>query len=359
MEISAQDRLFLDRLRGVSIGRVVLGHLGLFWLLPPYRSALHVLLPLLFFVSGAVGYASFLRAPGTANFLRRRIIALLVPYYIFMLMAFAGGWLLGYNPTQFGWQDFLDILTLNPKRAQTPFNVGQVWFIHALLIITLISPALYALIRRGQLQAGLAIAAIMALAALQLVQDIDHHLFILRHNFYQALVNSAFFLFGGLCYAYTAPRRHLWPVAAVSAALVAVATQAPGFSVDFGDHSYAPDLYYMAASFLAICLILIAQKPIEAALGHMRPVDALLLFCSKHSYSLLLAHSLYIEVAEKAFGLVGVGGDPLRALTKVAFVLVASALTAVPFTRLCSSVIKRLQPADTPARQLAQHAAGS
>ncbi len=87
MHIGREQRDFIDCLRGLSILRVVLGHLGLFWLLRPYSEFLHALLPLLFFVSGAVSFGSFLRSDNSGRFLLRRLVLIISPYYALLAVA--------------------------------------------------------------------------------------------------------------------------------------------------------------------------------------------------------------------------------------------------------------------------------
>lgn len=137
--ISPTDALFLDRARGLSILRVVLVHLGLSWFFPPYSQFVHMFLPLLFFVSGAVSFYSFKRAPGVGNYSLRRLLSIVMPYYVIIAGAFLYVWLTELRLPQFHGSELLDWLFINPDVADMPFPMGQVWFIHAMAIMIILA----------------------------------------------------------------------------------------------------------------------------------------------------------------------------------------------------------------------------
>lgn len=338
MNIGRDERDFIDCLRGLSILRVVLGHLGLFWLMRPYSEFLHALLPLLFFVSGAVSFGSFLRSDDNRRFLLRRLVVIVSPYYALVVLALLAGWLgqqaLSYQPSGDG---VIRLLFLNPKNGDLFFPIGQVWFLHALLLITFVSIPLFSLARRAPSWLWLPVILSLMLGTAQLFTNLSPSLSLLGHNTYQAWSNMGFFFFGSW---YMQHHQQPWlarllPGMAVLAAVIAtLALWLSGGEVGLSHHSYAPDLYYLACSFCALALIL-ALKPVLIRLFFALPrLKQFLLFTSVHAYSIFLLHSFFIFASEYWLGLANVSGQPLYALAKIALVLAACYLCCPLLTRL-------------------------
>ena len=82
-DISPQNQHYINVMRGISIIRVVLAHLGLSWFFSPYSQYIGILFPVLFFVSGAVSFYSFSRASGIIEYLIKRLVLVLTPFYLF------------------------------------------------------------------------------------------------------------------------------------------------------------------------------------------------------------------------------------------------------------------------------------
>lgn len=361
MHIGHDERDFIDCLRGLSILRVVLGHLGLFWILRPYSEFLHALLPLLFLVSGAVSFGSFLRSDNSGRFLLRRLVVIVSPYYVLVALALAAGLLwqqaLNYAPSG---DALLRLLALNPKKGDLFFPIGQVWFLHALLLITLVSIPLFMLARRAAGVLWLPVMLSLLLGTAQLFTNLSPSLTLLGHNTYQAWSNMGFFFFGAWYMQYHEQRwlAQVLPWLAAGSALIAVlAVRLSGGEVGLSHHSYAPDLYYLACSFCALTLIL-ALKPLLIRLFLALPrLKQFLLFTSVHAYSIFLLHSFFIFASEYWLGLANVSGRPFYALAKIALVLAACYLCCPLLThlgqRLSNALLKALA---LPARRSMQRA---
>lgn len=142
------DSEFLLVLRSLSILVIVFGHVGGFWVYRPYSEFLHVFVAIFFFISGAVSYNGFLKSKSIATYIKKRAVGLLVPYYgicIISLVLYVSIYL---SLPAFSWRNFLKWITIIPNNSIMTFPVGQVWFLHALMIISLISPLLFLLYRR-------------------------------------------------------------------------------------------------------------------------------------------------------------------------------------------------------------------
>src|SRR5690606_5004123 len=138
-----KDSLYLSQLRGISILRVVLGHLGLTWIFPPYSEFLMALLPLLFFVSGAVSYLSYCNAKSALIFVRKRLVGVLVPFYTISMIALIGSWMAGGVFLLNNSNSVLSWLTVAMPISDMPYPMGQIWFLHSLVIIMIISPIIF------------------------------------------------------------------------------------------------------------------------------------------------------------------------------------------------------------------------
>jgi peptidoglycan/LPS O-acetylase OafA/YrhL len=307
---------------------------------PPYTGFLHALLPLLFFVSGVVSYGSYSRSTGAGDFLPRRLISLLAPYYLLTLLIFcSSAFGVATQPT---WDatTIVDWLLLNPSNETMPFPLGQVWFLHAITLITLVSPLVYARMQKHPHFALLPIAVAVAMSVWVLFVRIDRSIVVFGHNTFQAIANSGFYFLG----AYVVATPSLWTRTRLLALIVGAITVAAALPpllnlpVDYRHHSYAPDLYYLSGSFAVIFAALALKHPFRWLCIQVRPLGWMLEFVSRHSYPIFLLHSFFIFATERWLGLVQVSNDPVRALAKVLLVVTLTFMAAIPF----SAASKRL-----------------
>lgn len=343
--LSAADALYIDRLRGFSILRVVLVHLGLGWIFPPWSEFIHAFMPILFFVSGAVSYFSLKRAASVGTFLTKRTLALTLPFYLIAVLAFSLLYLFSPAPPAMGLEEMLRWLSLSPAPETMPYRINQVWFLHSLLIITFAVVPVLLLARRREWVWYPAMALPLLVSVGQCLYPIDDLLMWGGHNFYQPLANAGFFLFGAFFYekrSALGPRFLLGLFWSAATAVVAYALLTDG-PIGLAAHSYAPNFYYVAASFAALALALLLQGPVSALLDRAVILDGVLLFFSKHAFSIFLLHSYFIEAAERYLGLVDVAADPLRAAAKIAVVITASAVAAIPLSAASNALRNGVQ----------------
>lgn len=341
------DSRYIDRLRGASILRVVLVHLGLSWVFVPWSEFVHAFLPILFFVSGAVSYYSFRRARSNREFLAKRWLALAVPYYLLAIIAFSVLWTAtGALPEAMDLGAAMHWVLFSPPKATEPFHLVQVWFLHALMVITVVALPLFLLPQRSWIWLA-AMAAPLVVGAVQMVDPVDQAFQWGEHNFYEPLGHFGFFVFGAYFYG----RRELFTTPVLLAllagtlALTVLFPLLPGVSLGLGVHADKPDLYYMAAGTAGILLALLVQQPVTRLLERLPLLDELLLFYSRHAFSVFLLHTYFIKFSEDYLGLLGVYGDPVRAVTKIAFVIAATSLAAIPFSWLSRELRMGIQQA--------------
>lgn len=343
--LSPHDELFIDRLRGLSILRVVLVHLGLSWILTPYSEYVLAFLPVLFFVSGAVTFFSFRRASSTLRFMVRRVLMLTIPFYLIAFLTVGASL---FDPSLLNiasWGDLVRWATLNPPTETMPYPLGHVWFLRALLVITVICLPLFYLAQSKSwvLLLGLLFSAMLATA--QLFYSLSSPLHLASFNFYQPLSCLGFYCFGAWYFVKihegNEPNLFL-PLAAFAITAASIALLHPQVGLGLVDHTYAPDAYYVSLSMVAILLVLKLRRFIEKCLEKLGPIDQFVLFFSKHAFSIYLIHKLQIKLSETVFGLENVINSPLLAATKIFLVVSTSMILAIPFTKLSRVIRERV-----------------
>ena len=323
--IENKDREYITLIRGISITRVVLVHLGLSWIFIPYSEYIHVFLPLLFFVSGAVSQFSFSRAKSPLLYLKKRLISVAIPYYTVVIISFAISSLIQWELPTFDPFLIYNWATFNAVevRSSMPFPLGQIWFLHSLVIILIFSPILFFLSERNSTVLPLVIILSLAIGVTQQITNFGKDLFFLNHNMYQPLSNVGFFAFGAFFYKY----RYIFTQKMLGSTLMAFLLLSVASGLWFSDsmfmtrHTFAPDIFYISCNYSAILLFLVLQDQVTWLVEKIPGAHYFFLFMSKHSYSVFLLHSLVLYICHHFLGLDGVMGDPLRAGFKIKIVV--------------------------------------
>lgn len=343
LDLSNGERLFIDRLRGLSILRVLLSHLGLAWFYLPYSTIVITLLPLLYFVSGAVSYNSYMRSCGIVDYLIRRIITLVFPYYIVILMVSSLTWLFNFELPKFDAEIVLSWITLNPPVRSHPYPLGQVWFLHSLVIVTIFSAVFFRLIN-SKLMLSVVILTSVMVSWIQMTFPLSKYLTIFDHRIYNSVVAISFYLYGAMLFRFNSKSRILISVLTLLVASVAIILLFANInlSLDFRLHSYSMDLYYVLAAFIGISIFMLMQKPINVFCDRLKVIDGLLKYTSKNSYSIFMIHSFFILFVENYFGLVNVKSNYGLALFKIFIVMTLSLIAAAPITCISNFIVGKV-----------------
>lgn len=340
--LSHEDSRFLAYLRGVAILAIVVVHLG-GWVLPPYTEFLVVFVPVFFFLSGAVSYYSFQRAQSTLNYLAKRLVGMFLPYYLLCVF-----WLVVYVAVNsalpaFSGHDLLCWLTIRPANSAMLFSLGQVWFLHTLVVILVASPVFFELFRRApRILAAIMILPI-ALATTQMFCDIDNYFYLAGNNFYKPIVHSFFFVLGCVFFASPGIRKKSLLTGLALVALLASCCLVELFRVDINcsEHTFAPDLYYVAVSLCAIAVLLISQPLLLGVCDKIHLADITLKFLHRYTFPIFLLHSFAVYVSEELFGLVHPKSGYLQyAATKFTIVMLITCILAIPFGFASTWLIK-------------------
>ena len=168
--LQSNDSAYLNLLRGASVIRVMLVHLGLSWFYPPWSYYIGIFLPILFFVSGAVSFQNYLNKP-FGVFLFKRIIGLWIPFFLLtipVVLIFSSRNLSVDTVSLTRW------LLLWPPQSLFPFPIGQIWFINVLLLMVVISALIFPIISNqltahGSYTSSFVLAAATCIMAIVLV----------------------------------------------------------------------------------------------------------------------------------------------------------------------------------------------
>lgn len=304
--LTKKDSEYLALLRAISILVIVCGHLGGFWFFKPWSEYLQVAVSIFFFISGAVSYNAFLNTKCTADFLIKRVTSLLVPYYCICFFSLFIYVILNVSLPAFSFSKLTQWLTINPNIAIMSFPLGQIWFLHTLLIISIISPIYFLLFKRKSAIFLLLLICPIMLSLVQVKYNIASSLIIAGHNFFKPLIHSLFFCTGFLTYNLPTLRTpfFLSTASIVCFFLSLILVEFIGLNPDYELHTYSPDIYYVAGSLCSISLLQLFQPNIMSVYNRLSFIHSFVNFLFKHTFSIYLVHSFAIFFAEEVFGLV-------------------------------------------------------
>lgn len=345
VRLSDKDSRFFSYLRAVSIFVIVFGHVGGFWIYRPYSEFLHVFVAVFFFISGAVN-ANALASLTPFQFIAKRLLALYTPYILLCSLVLIFYLATRMDTPLLSYESLWRWVTIIPLNSLSPFPVGQVWFLHALALIVVIAPILHGLFLNQKKLLACYLAIVVLLASAQLFFDLDDYFFIALHNLYQPLIHSVFFVFGFIYVGLIGSirRTHLCVVAVVCVIFECLLTLGAGYSIDYSEHTYAPDIVYLLGCFAAIAIILMCKNSIVEFFGRSIIFTAPLDFLFKHTFSIFLIHSFVIFLADDVVGIKSFFTSSIvYAVAKLVFVLIGTALLAVPFSWLSGLAIKFIQ----------------
>jgi hypothetical protein len=341
LDIGEFNRNYINELRGASILRVMMVHLGLSWFYLPYTSYIGALLPLLFFVSGAVSFFSYRRAHSTVTFVYKRLISILIPYYLLVLIIailcmFVDNWQLT-NITHW--------LLISPDTSGVPFLLGQVWFLQSLTLITLITLPVYYL--SSWSVHYLSLFALLALTLIGVNSYIDIHysfIFLEKIDLYLAFSNGLFFILGSLYFIYEDKiNRHIFLLIALTSLSLGLLLNWHSGDFSLGRHMASPDLIYFFCSFGLISLLLVFKQTIQTFLNRITILKNMFFLCSKNAYSLYLLHTLVLAAVENYIFKEPLTGDFMLAILKMLIVIGLTIAIAPVFTHISNIIINRLK----------------
>jgi peptidoglycan/LPS O-acetylase OafA/YrhL len=339
--ISPADSKFLAYLRALSIFVIVFGHVGGFWVFKPYSEFLHVFVPVFFFISGAVSYYSFNRAPSTLAYYKKRLVGLLVPYYLLCLLSLAVYIATRHHFPSVDINSLWRWLQIRPSNAIMVFPVGQVWFLHTLFFITAVSPLIFKLYNQHKGAVYILVLLLLLFSTTNSFLNVNKALHIFDNNLYKPVIHSIFYIFGMLSFSNDSIRtkKNLFALFGAGILFSIISVYFFGVSVDYNDHINAPGIYFVSGSVAAISLLLLFARALPKLIDSIKPLKIGANFFYRHTFSIYLLHTFAIFLAENIFGLVEPDKKNITyGLTKLTVVLVITCLLAVPFTSITQKI---------------------
>ena len=344
--LQARDSEYLAFLRSVSIFVIVFGHVGGFWFYPPWTEFLHVFVPIFFSISGAVSYNVFLRKRSVPQYLSKRIIGLLAPYYCICIIALLVFVIQNSKLPEFNLPNLIKWVTITPTNSIMPFPLGQVWFLHTLLILNLVSPLIFWLYRRHPSFLIIFLSCSILASAAQIHFNIAPFLAIAGHNLFKPLVHILFFCFGFMVIDQPKLRSPYISFVIVTLCLFVSILLVALFNLNpnYAFHTYSPDLYYVTGSLGAVWLFLLLQ-PYILKIYELLPlmIHGVSDFIFRNTFAIYLLHSFSIYFVEKVFGLVNPPQKTISyGIIKLMLVLLITLILSPMFTKVSSLMGKRM-----------------
>lgn len=340
--LSQQDSLFLASLRGFLIFIIVFGHIGGFWFYKPYSAYLHAFVPTFFFVSGSVLYFSYGRSLSIFNYYLKRSTGLLVPYYLICIFSIIVFIIVKKSLPEFNLSNFVKWIQIRPSNDIMPFPLGQVWFLHTLFILILISPVYFKLIQKKSMILFFIVATILFLSILQHFKNISHYFYFFGNNFYKPIFHSSFFIFGAIYFSnkFKKPSRKFLAISTICLFFLELLIVYLIKNPDYEFHTYSPDFYYLIGSFCVITFLLTFKNRWVDIINSFMFIKNTLSFFYKHTFSIFLLHSFAVFISEEIFGIVHPSVKTIKyGVTKLSVVLLITCCLSIPFTRLSKYVI--------------------
>lgn len=345
--LQLEDSNYLKILRSISIFAIVFGHVGGFWMYPPWSEFLNVFVPVFFFLSGAVSYNGFIREGNVFQYLSRRIIGLLVPYYGICIIAFAVFIIENRAFPVFNVVNLARWVTVTPGNSIMPFPLGQVWFLHTLIVITIISPLLFWLYRKHLLIFVILLCGSLSISAVPMILNFSPSFEIFGQNLFKPAVHLLFFCLGFVVFDSNKFRS---PVVSSMIVVVCIAVSVvivKMFNVNpsYAKHTYSPDLYYVVGSIGAIFLFIFMQPYIVRVFKCFPSfVMNISEFFFKHTFAIYLLHSLSIFFVENVFGLVHPKEKTvLYGVVKLILVLFFTLMLSPLFTSITCVIVNKMR----------------
>lgn len=341
--LNQEDKDFLSYLRSIAITVIVFGHVGGFWFYKPYSEFLHVFVPIFFFISGSVSIYSFERSKKLSTYYLKRYSSLIIPYIILVLISLIVFLIQNKNLPDFNFGNLLLWIQVRPSNDITPFPIGQVWFLHTLIFITLISPLYFTLIKKSKVLINTLLFFIISFSIIPLLYKNEIALNLFGNDLYKPLIHSSFYILGALYFSTKAIQTNKFKLILVGfgVTLSIILTTSLKLNIDYEYHTFPPDMLFLSGSLAAIGIALLLKRYIAAIAKQSNLVKGAFNFFHKHTMSVYLIHTFAIYLVETIGGLTEPNEKSISyGVIKLISVMVLTAILAIPFSKLSEILIQ-------------------
>jgi fucose 4-O-acetylase-like acetyltransferase len=338
------DSEYLKVLRALSIVMIVFGHVGGAWFYRPWTEFISIFVAIFFFISGAVSYNGFLKSYTTKDYLIKRIIGLIVPYYITCLIALIVYIFVNASLPAVSANNLLRWITISPRLDMMPFQLGQIWFLQTLMIITLISPILFITYMRYKIIFIIFLCCSVVASAFQLKYNIAPLFDFNYLNLFKPLVYSLFYCVGFIIIDKPRLRTPVftWSASGLLLLISILLVKTLHLNPDYGYQPF-PNLYYVTGSLCAIWIFLLLKSFIMNIYTASPIIQKIVIFLFYNTFAIFLLHTFSIFIAEDILGIV----NPLQktityGIFKLSVVLVITLAIVPVFTKISSMITENI-----------------
>jgi hypothetical protein len=310
----------------------------------PYYRHISILLPIFFFVSGAVSFNSVLNSKNKPHYFVNRYIALITSFLVFSF-PFLLLILIENDFTDYG---VIYWLLAWPSGGSYPFDMRQLWFINALILMFFISYPIFKLSRKSLKPLVVVFFASLIyipLAGQQNLINSCKQVNILRQLDLPMQVHQVFslinyYFFGALFYQIAILQKKHLIILCLIIFLVSLLlhTQIESLS-NMKVFFFEGNTYFPALSYVTTFILLIYRNQMINLLDRLVFFDRLFMSLSKNSYALFLIHTSIIFIFEKYLNLDNLSSQPLSAVVKMMGIIVVSVLLAPCLTTINSKLV--------------------
>lgn len=324
----------------------MLAHLGLSWFFVPYSQYISVILPVFFFVSGAVAFNSVLNSNNRPYYFINRYISLITPFLIFSVPFLVVNLI---NTINFNIFEIVKFFIAWPSRGTYPFDMRQLWFINALILMFLISYPIFKYSKSNLSPLILAFTLSILYVPIAEYQSLVGYWrqidilikFDLPMQIHQVFSLMNYYFFGALAYQTLFVRKRK-PLIVLSAfcfiGALFLHLEIDSFK-SMKTFFFERNMYFTLLSYFVIFLLLLLKSYILKFIDKLSFLNWFFMSLSRNSYALFLIHTPIIFLFEKHFGFENLGDQPVLAFVKMAGVVTVSILVAPYLTSFNNKII--------------------
>jgi hypothetical protein len=277
------------------------------------------------------------------NYLKKRYVSLLVPYYLLCLLSLFVYYVNNSSLPSFDFNSLFKWLTMRQSNTMMPFPVGQIWWLQTLLILSFWAPLIVWFEGKNPFLNLLIIILGLCLSSVPLLQKGCLHINFIGFYVYDALFYTIFFTLGFLY----AKRKEFFSTSIVATIMggclsgCLLLIHGLNLNVTYKIHCFPPDLYYALGSLFAVGILILIKKPFMQIIRKYLILSIIMDFFYKHTFSIFFLHTFSIYLCEQYFYFVlPVEKNMIHGLIKLQMVLIITCVLSLPYTNLSRLIIR-------------------
>jgi hypothetical protein len=273
------------------------------------------------------------------QYLFQRVISLYVPYLILCCIALLFFLFQQHRFPHFSTAGFLGWLTLYPYNKYMPFPLGQLWFIQAFFIVSLVSPFFF-LIQKKKMHYSYLIFILIVSLAIFLNKNLVGCLFFDDRIYHPVFYSYMYILGSSYGMNSTLFKKNIWIVVGPAVWVLAfILANVLGFTPFYTEHVFPPDFYFLLGSTAVIFFITSLQNYFLTFFNTSKILTIFSDFFFRHTFSIYLTHTLAIYLVELTFfSVFPMQKNFLYGIVKILLVLIVTVGISIPFTRTATLV---------------------